>query len=141
MKDQHFTRFWDSVWKYKANPLCMMITIILYLMNQIVFKKCFVGEVGYFCNCFFNDLICQLFFLPYVQIFLIWVEREIRSYIGFLIVGMTAGLIWEFFAPLINAKAVTDIYDLICYLVGVHIYYVITIIEKKTVTSKMEITS
>ena len=43
---------------------------------------------------------------------------------------MTAGLIWEFFAPLINAKAVTDIYDLICYLIGVHIYYVITIIEK-----------
>ena len=130
MKNQYFVRFLDSIWKYKANPLCMMITIVLYLMNQMVFKKCFTGTVGYFCNCFFNDLICQLFFLPYVQTFLIWAKREIKSYIGFLAFGMTAGLIWEFFAPLINAKAVTDIYDLICYLIGVHIYYVITIIEK-----------
>lgn len=131
MKNQYFARFWDSIWKYKANPLCMMITIVLYFMNQMVFKKCLTGAVGYFCNCFFNDLICQLFFLSYVQIFLIWAEREIKSYIGFLTVGMSAGLIWEFFAPLINTKAVTDIYDLICYLVGVHIYYVITIIEKR----------
>ena len=141
MKKQYLVRFWDSIWKYKANPLCMMITIILYLMNQLVFKECFTGLVGYFCNCFYNDLICQLFFLPYVQIFLIWAEREIKGYIGFLTVGMTAGIIWEFFAPLINAKAVTDMYDLICYLVGVHIYYVITIVEKKTVTLKMEIMS
>ena len=93
-------------------------------------------EVGYVCNCFFNDLICQLFFLPYVQIFLIWAEREIKSYIGFLTVGMTAGLIWEFFAPLINAKAVTDIYDLICYLIGVHIYYAIVTIEKDYIKKK-----
>ena len=141
MKNQYFVRFWDSIWKYKANPLCMMITIVLYLTNQIVFKKCFTGIVGYFYNCFFNDLICQLFFLPYVQIFLIWAEREIKNYIGFLIVGMVAGLIWEFLAPLINAKAVTDIYDLICYFVGVHIYYVITIVEKKIVTLKMKIKS
>lgn len=136
MIKEYLVRLWNAIWKYKANVFCMMVAIILYFLNQFLFKNSFTGIVGYFCKCFFNDLVCPLFFLSYVQIVLIWAECEMKKYVTILMVGMSAGLVWEFFAPVINSNAVTDLYDLICYFSGIQIYYLIMVIEKKQMVSK-----
>ena len=36
---------------------------------------------------------------------------------------MVAGYIWEYGAPFINAKAVSDDWDLVCYFVGGMVYF------------------
>ncbi len=108
-----------------------MVAILIYCLNQMILKKHFDGIVGYFCKCYLNDLICPMFFLSYAQIMLIWAKHEIKTYIGLLILGMSAGVIWEYFAPIINPRAVTDGYDLICYFCGIQIYYFIAWIEKR----------
>ena len=109
----------------------MVVAIAIYCLNQMLFKKQFVGVIGYFCNCHLNDLVCPLFFLSYAQIMLIWARHEISTYMGLLILGMAAGFIWEYFAPIINPRAVTDVYDLICYFCGIQIYYAVALVEKK----------
>lgn len=35
---------------------------------------------------------------------------------------MVAGYIWEYGAPFINAKAVSDAWDLVCYFLGGTVY-------------------
>lgn len=37
----------------------------------------------------------------------------------------SAGLIWEFGAPILKKTSVSDIWDLVCYMVGGVLYWVI----------------
>ncbi len=124
-------RLWHSMWKRKTNIACMVVAIAIYCLNQMMLKKQFIGAIGYFCKCHLNDLVCPLLFLSYAQIMLIWAGHEIQKYVGLLVLGMSAGFVWEYFAPIINPKAVTDAYDLICYFCGIQIYYFATLVEKK----------
>ena len=131
MGTDYIMQLWYSVWKRKINIICITVATSIYCLNQLVLKKQLTGNVGYFCKCYLNDLVCPLFFLSYAQIMLIWAKCEIRTYIGLIVLGMTAGIVWEYFAPIINSKAVTDVYDLVCYFCGIQIYYFSTLIEKK----------
>lgn len=133
MAGQFLRQLWEAINKRKSNAVCIIIALAVYFLNQLFFKKFFTGWIGYFCKCFLNDLVCTLFFLAYVQIVLIWARQEINNYAFILMIGMVAGLIWEYFAPIINPRAVTDIYDLICYFCGIHIYYLISVIERKRI--------
>lgn len=131
MQIDYIAQLWHSVWKRKTNVICMVVAVSIYCLNQILLKNQFVGAIGYFCKCYLNDLVCPLFFLAYAQIILIWARHEINTYIGLLLLGMSAGFVWEYFAPIINPKAVTDVYDLICYFCGIQIYYFIALVERK----------
>lgn len=131
MEPDYITQLWHSILKRKANIICMIIAITVYCLNQILFKNLFEGVISYFCKCHLNDLVCPLFFLAYAQIMLIWAKHEIQKYVGLLALGMSAGFVWEYFAPVINPRAVTDVYDLICYFCGIQIYYFATLVEKK----------
>lgn len=131
METNYIKQLWQAAWKRKANIICLLIAVTVYCLNQILFKNHFAGIIGCFCQCYLNDLICPLFFLSYSQIFLIWAKHEIKAYKKLVVFGMVAGFIWEYFAPIINPKAITDIYDLICYFCGIQIYYFATLAEKK----------
>lgn len=104
---------------------CMTICMIIYVINQTLLKKYSSEILHKFCTCYLNDLICPLFFLGYCQVIFIWAKNEIKSYFLLLLLGMSAGFIWEYFAPIINSKAVTDPIDLIFYFIGINIYYAI----------------
>ena len=72
-----------------------------------------------------NDLVCPLFFLGYCQIWLSWAGYKAMDYRHMVIYGMAGGFIWEYFAPFINPRSVSDLLDLACYFAGIHIYYAI----------------
>ena len=127
----YIKKLWHSTWKRKANIFCLSIAVAIYILNQTLFKNYFAGIAGYFCHCYLNDLVCPLFFLSYAQIMLIWAGHEIKTYTRLVLLGMVAGFVWEYFAPIINPKTVTDVCDLFCYFVGIQIYYLATIAERK----------
>ena len=52
-----------------------------------------------------------------------------NSYIKCASIGMTGGIVWEYFAPVINVKTTTDHWDLLCYFIGISIYYLVFRIE------------
>lgn len=131
MENKYIAQLWNAIWRRKTNVICMLVAIVIYCLNQLVLKKLFEGGMGYFCNCYLNDLVCPLFFLSCAQIMLIWAKYEIKNYIGLLLLGMSAGCVWEYFAPVINHNAVTDVYDLVCYFGGIQIYYFVISIEKR----------
>lgn len=84
------------------------------------------GVIGYFFHCYFNDLMAPIFFLSICSIVLKWAGCKTLNLITLIILGMSAGFVWEYFAPAINNTAVTDPMDLVCYFMGTITYYIIT---------------
>lgn len=110
--------FRQAIFERKINIYCIAFAICVYIINKTILIPNTLGKIGLFCKCYLNDLVCPLFFLGYCQILLIWVNFEMKSYKAIIILGIVAGVIWEFFAPMINHKSVTDYFDLLCYFVG-----------------------
>lgn len=116
---------WKFVFKRKCNLCCIAFALLIYSINKIWLINATSGIAEVFCKSFLNDLVSQLFFLGFANITFLWAGFELDSYLKCLIVGMAGGILWEYFAPLINEKSTTDPLDLICYLAGISIYYLI----------------
>ena len=115
----------NIITKRRFDFFLVAITAILYLLNISVFKKAHTGIFHYFFVCYFNDLICPMGFLAYVNIMLSFVNKKLDGLISILIFCFACGLIWEFVAPLLKENSVTDFCDLLCYCAGGVLYYVI----------------
>ena len=57
------------------------------------------------------------------NILLITADFELKSFTPVFAVGLLTGLFWEYVAPLLNPKSVSDPVDLMCYLAGTVLYY------------------
>lgn len=63
---------------------------------------------------------------------LTWAGIGKISYGQGIALTLFAGIVWEYFAPVINPRAKTDPLDLVCYLAGAVIYYLcMHFIEKR----------
>lgn len=111
--------------KITINHVCMVIAIVIYIINKTLLSKYTSSWIGYVCKCYLNDMVCPLFFLGLSQLLLTWAGCELKSYGKLLLLGMSSGLVWEYISPIINPKAVTDPIDLICYFIGINIYYLL----------------
>lgn len=80
---------------------------------------------------YFNDLICPLFFLSYCNILLLSIGKEIKKLHWLLLFIFCVGPVWEFVTPLLKETSVTDVFDLVCYLVGTIFYWFVLKIYQK----------
>ena len=110
-----------------------IITIVsLYLLNNACLKNVFrYTDIGWFFVGYFNDLICPIGFLSYLNIIYSCVDYRIQKISEILLWMLVAGLVWEFIAPMIKSNSVTDVWDLICYQLGGVLYYCILKMHKK----------
>ena len=132
MKKKVLLELRQAIWKRKINLWCILVALIIYVVNKSWLIGHLSGWADAFCQCYLNDLVCPLFFLGFSQIMLIWAGHEIESYRYCVLLGGVAGTVWEYLAPLINSMAVSDPIDLICYFIGINIYYICMKLCKKT---------
>ena len=102
-----------------------IITASFYFTNNLIFKKISTGIFYYFFVCYFNDLICPIGFLSYVNIILSFINKKIEKFYQILAFCFLCGFIWEFIAPLFKKNSVTDLWDLLCYCIGGMLYWII----------------
>jgi len=107
------------------NPLLILITALLYSLNNGFIKNATHGWFGAFFSCYFNDLICPLFLLSYSNLLLVSINREITSLRATLLLCFASGIVWEYLAPYFKSNAVSDPNDILCYLLGSYIYWLI----------------
>ena len=115
----------NSIKKRPINLILIVVVICLYFFNNIYVKDHTAGMVNEFFICYFNDLICPLFFISYSNLLLLTVGREIKRLKWILIFGFVSALIWEFLAPVLKDGSVTDLIDIVCYMTGTVIYWLI----------------
>ena len=115
----------ESIRKKPVNLILMLVVLCLYFLNNLLLKSHATGWLQYFMICHFNDLICPLFFFGYCNLLLITADKEIKKLPWILLLGLCSGLVWEFLAPVFKPSAVTDLVDLLCYLLGTFLYWCI----------------
>lgn len=114
-----------SIKKRPLNLVLLVGAAGLYLLNNLYLKHVTGGLLYEFMNGYFNDLICPLFFLSYSNILLISVSREMSKLWQLALFSLAAGLVWEFFAPVIKKGSITDLKDLVCYQLGTIVYWIL----------------
>lgn len=107
------------------NPGLILLTIVLYVVNNLFFKWKTHGWIQIFFISYFNDLICPLLFLSYVNILMMTTGKEIKRLPVLLLLALVASLVWEFVAPIVKPTSVTDLIDIVCYLVGSVVYWLL----------------
>ena len=108
----------------------IVVVAILYLLNNCIFKQLgFIDiKLKWFLVCYFNDLICPFGFLSYLNFLFKFLNYRIKNIWEILLWCFGAGLIWEYLAPFIKSRAISDPYDLLCYLIGGAGYYLVSYI-------------
>ena len=99
--------------------------LLLYCVNSFWLKSRVGGGAGYFLRCHFNDLCAGIFIMAYINLLLSFKEIRIHRLHRILLICLAAGMVWEFFAPLINSRSATDYIDLACYAAGGLVYWTI----------------
>lgn len=127
-------KLYNSVQKRPINIILLVCVIGLYFINNHHLKVHTVGNIQLFFICYFNDLMCPLFFFSYANLLLITVNKELYRLYSICAVGICTSLVWEFFAPVIKPSTTTDFIDIICYMTGSLIYWAILhFIRKKNI--------
>ena len=119
-------KIFSSIRKTPINLILIIAVLLLYFLNNMFLKWHTTGIVQEFFICYFNDLMCPIFFLSYSNLLLLGINMELKKLHWILLYGFCAGLIWEFVGPLIKVSSVTDFFDLVCYLLGSIFYWGIT---------------
>lgn len=114
----------DVLKNEKFDLLLIFVFGELYLINRIFLPDLNLHFLRYFLRCYCNDLICPLVFLPIVNIILAFGKYKVSRFIHLLSVGFTAGLFWEYVAPLFVEDSVSDPIDLCCYVLGTIFYWI-----------------
>ena len=117
-----------SIAKTPMDLIVILVIAALYLLNNNIFKQNTTGILREFFICYFNDLMAPMFLLAYSNILLGTKGKRLCNIKHILPFCLCAGCIWEFLAPIIKQGSVTDPCDIIAYLFGGIIYW---IIEKK----------
>lgn len=119
----------------KLNPLsCSTILLLLFIIfigNQIAQH---VGISGYFTTSYLDDLLC----FPIVLLIVQMVHRKFYnerfllpiSHIIFSVVFFS--VIFEIILPTISPRYTADYLDLLCYLIGSIIFYLINTIGNQS---------
>ena len=124
-------RILSNIKKKPIYVALMVLTLLLYFLNNLFFKKVTTGGLNIFMVGYFNDLICPFFFLSYCNTLLLSVGKEIKKLKWLLVFSFCAGVVWEFVAPIFKKTSVTDVFDLICYLLGTFFYWLVLMIYQK----------
>lgn len=107
--------------------LLIVITLLLYSLNQ-KYKTSINNEfLGFFFRGYFNDIIGSIMFLSYCSIIFSYYRGNfmLQKLFHIELIMLICGLFWEFIVPLYRKDTVSDIIDLLAYMLGGLIYWLI----------------
>lgn len=109
----------------RINIYLLASSVLCYLHNNFVFKVTTSGPIRYICKCYLNDYLAGIFILSLANIFLLDYGRELIHLKEILLFILSASFVWEFTAPLIQNSSTTDMLDILVYILGAIVYYVL----------------
>ena len=115
----------SSIKKRPVNLYIFIICFVLYLSNDRIFKNSSSFYLCYFFNCYFNDLLAPLLFFSYSNILLITRNMEWKRFPVIMLICLLCGIVWEYVAPFFKYDAVSDPWDMLCYVLGGCVYWYI----------------
>ena len=120
--------FRKSIAENQMDLILLFVIATLYVLNNLFLKQNTRGILREFLICYFNDIMAPIVLLAYSNILLGTKGKRLYRIRHILLFCLCAGLVWEFFAPIIKKGSVTDPCDMIAYLFGGSVYWIFGII-------------
>ena len=109
----------------RHNFIIVTITLVLYAVNQLIKTKISIKFLRWFMSCYFNDFIGSITFIAYCNVILSFCNKEMTKLSQILLIIFSAGLFWEYVTPLFRKNTVSDIGDIVAYMIGGIVYWLI----------------
>lgn len=105
----------------------LIACLICYIANQTFFKS--LGIV--FFNNFFNDLLAVPLYFSIMNILGMYLNgKEITSFKLLFLLTILLSFLGEYVAIYLRPGSTTDYLDVVCYFIGMLIYYLLKKAEK-----------
>lgn len=108
----------------RKNTYIIVITLVLYLINQIVKTRISIKPLRWFLSCYFNDTIGGITFMAYCGIVLDFFYKKMMKLWQILLLMACCGFFWEYITPLYR-NTISDLWDILAYVCGGFIYWLI----------------
>ena len=116
----------------KKDKKIVIICLVIYVINRLLKSHITIPVIGYFCRCYLNDFICGIGFCAYFNYILQKGNgKALEKYYQIFIMIFCIGMLWEYFFPIIIPYSISDKYDVLAYVLGGSIYYLLNKLEKK----------
>jgi hypothetical protein len=99
--------------------------VILHLMNVLVFLKINNSSLHYFFSGYFDDLLAPILLLSYVNLILSIYNKKIYTLRYLILFILLVSIVWEYLVVYIKPDSVSDPLDILCYILGTIIYWII----------------
>lgn len=100
----------------------IVCVLFLYALNRFYLKNVIViPAISYILKCHFNDFLGGIFIIAYINLILEHSNyRHYRVDTVSMAVTITiiCGIFWEYVAPFFLHQGVSDVYDVIAYVLG-----------------------
>ncbi|WP_299525494.1 hypothetical protein [uncultured Methanobrevibacter sp.] len=113
----------------KKNIWILIIVLTIYILNQLFLKH--LGIL--FFNNHLNDLLAvPLFFALINTISLYNTNKQVTSLKYLIFITILLAFLGEYVAIYLRPGSVSDWWDVLCYFIGMFVYYLIINIEHET---------
>lgn len=117
--------------------ICALVLFSICIVNKLKFLNVTNGYVKYFTNCYLNDILGTIVFLLYLCFVLSFQKRFLSFRLIYIeIITLLCGFLWEFVTPLYRKDTISDPWDLIAYMIGSLLFWLIykkTLLEDKSI--------
>lgn len=110
----------------KKNIIVSIIFFLIYTLNRIFKSNISFPIISYICQNHLNDFIGGLLFCLYVNILLLLNHKKpLIKLIHLYLLMVPVAISWEYIFPLFLSYSTSDIIDVIMYLLGTLLYYLL----------------
>ena len=102
-----------------------IISVLLYLLNRFIILNINNSTIHYFFSGYFDDLLAPLLLFSYINILLSFYNKKIYSLKYLIIFILLVSIVWEYLIIFIKPTSVSDPIDVIFYILGTLIYWII----------------
>ena len=119
------------------NFLIFLICVLLYLLNTLILSNINNYELNIFFTGYFNDLLAPLLLFSYINLILSLNNKNVYSLQYLIIIIILCSFVWEYIILFFKPTSVSDPIDVIFYLTGTIIYWMIHKNWTQKTTNKM----
>lgn len=109
----------------RKNFILILVTIVLYIINQCIKNKIPIEGIRWFMTCYFNDTIGGITFMAYCGLVFEHYHRRMTKLWQIILLMASCGFFWEYITPLFRTNTISDPWDILAYVCGGIIYWLI----------------
>lgn len=109
----------------RKNFILIFVTIVLYIINQCIKNMIPIEGIRWFMTCYFNDTIGGITFMAYCGLVFEHYHRRMTKLWKIILLMASCGFFWEYITPLFRTNTISDPWDILAYVCGGIIYWLI----------------